>query len=74
MTFDEALSEQLERAHWTRRDFMARVAAFGAATALTQLLVACGRAGSSPSDAPATPGATPAGTTHPASSCSKRQK
>jgi spermidine/putrescine transport system substrate-binding protein len=62
MTFDEALSKQLEQAHWSRREFMARVAAFGAATALTQLLVACGQAGSSPSAAPATPGPTPAGT------------
>jgi spermidine/putrescine transport system substrate-binding protein len=60
MSFDEALSQRLAQARWTRREFLARVAAFGAATALTQLLIACGQGGASPSTAP-TP--TPAGTT-----------
>lgn len=60
VTFDEALSRSLVQAHWTRRDFLARVAAFGAAAALTQLLVACGQAGASPSTAPtASPTAAP---------------
>ncbi|HET7181880.1 MAG TPA: spermidine/putrescine ABC transporter substrate-binding protein [Candidatus Limnocylindrales bacterium] len=63
MTFDQALNEQLARAHWTRREFLARVAAFGAAAALTQLLVACGQSGSSPSSVPATTAPTPGGTT-----------
>ena len=44
--FDAALAQRLKEAHWTRREFMARVAAFGLTAALTQLLVACGRAGS----------------------------
>ncbi|MGH9889562.1 MAG: ABC transporter substrate-binding protein, partial [bacterium] len=60
LTFDEALTRKLAQARWTRREFLARVAAFGAATALTQLLVACGQAGTSPSPAPT---ATPAATT-----------
>ena len=60
VSFDEALTRKLAQAKWTRREFLARVAAFGAATALTQLLVACGQSGASPSAAP-TP--TPAGTT-----------
>lgn len=62
MTFNEALDRQLAQANWTRREFIGRVAAFGAAAALTQLLVACGQPASSPS-APATAGPTPAGTT-----------
>ena len=62
LTFDQALTEKLGRAGWTRREFLARVAAFGAATALTQLLVACGQPGASPSVAP-TAAATPAATT-----------
>ena len=53
ISFDEALRERLAQAHWSRREFLARVAAFGAATALTQLLIACGQAGASPSAAPA---------------------
>jgi spermidine/putrescine transport system substrate-binding protein len=63
LTFDEALSRRLAQARWTRRDFLARVAAFGAATALTQLLIACGQASPSPTAPPATTGPTPAGTT-----------
>jgi spermidine/putrescine-binding protein len=60
MTFNEALEDHLARAHWTRREFLGRVAAFGAATALTQLLLACGQAGASPTAAPAsTTEATP---------------
>jgi len=62
LSFDEALTRQLRKAGWTRREFLARVAAFGAATALTQLLVACTGSGNA-SPAAATPGATPAGTT-----------
>lgn len=50
LTLDEALTQ----AHWTRREFMTRVAALGAATALTQLLVACGQSAASPSAAPTT--------------------
>ncbi len=61
-TFDEVLTRQLREAGWSRREFLARGAAFGAATALTQLLVACGQAGGSPSAGPATGGPTPAGT------------
>jgi spermidine/putrescine-binding protein len=58
ISFSEALEQKLTQAHWSRREFLARVAAFGATAALTQLLVACGQAGSSPSPAPATPAAT----------------
>jgi spermidine/putrescine transport system substrate-binding protein len=63
LTFDEALTRKLAQAHWTRREFLARTAAFGAATALTQLLIACGQPGASPSAAPATANPTPAATT-----------
>src|SRR4029079_2965130 len=63
MSFNEALEEQLARANWSRREFLGRVAAFGAAAALTHLLIACGQAGGSPSAAPPTSGPTPAGTT-----------
>ena len=63
MSFNEALEEKLAQAHWSRREFLGRVAAFGAAAALTQLLIACGQAGASPSAAPPTSGPTPAGTT-----------
>lgn len=63
VTFNEALSARLTEARWSRRDFLARVAAFGAATALAQLLVACGQAGASPSAVPPTAAPTPAGTT-----------
>jgi spermidine/putrescine transport system substrate-binding protein len=62
LSFDEALAQQLRQAGWTRREFLGRVAAFGAATALTQLLVACGQAGGSPSAPAATTGATPGAT------------
>jgi len=58
LTLDEALAQ----AHWTRREFMTRVAALGVATALTQLLIACGQPAASPSAAP-TATATPAPTT-----------
>ena len=54
MSFNEALEEKLAQANWSRREFLARVAAFGAATALTQLLIACGQAGASPTAAPPT--------------------
>lgn len=54
-SFDAVLEQRLAEARWTRREFVTRVAAFGLAGALTQLLVACGRAGSSPTIAPATP-------------------
>jgi spermidine/putrescine transport system substrate-binding protein len=57
MSFDEVLTKQLREAGWSRREFMSRVAAFGAAAALTQLLVACGGAQSSATVPPAT--ATP---------------
>ena len=60
VSFDEALRQKLAQAQWSRREFLARVAAFGATAALTQLLVACGQAGASPSLAPT---ATPAATT-----------
>ena len=63
LTFDQALTRQLNQAGWTRREFLARVAAFGAATALTQLLIACSSPGASPTVAPATAGPTPAGST-----------
>ena len=61
LTFDEALTEQLRRARWSRREFLARVAAFGAATALTQLLIACSTPGASQTAAPPTSNPTPAG-------------
>jgi len=63
MSFNEALEEQLARAQWTRREFLRRVAAFGAATALTQLLIACGQAGASPTAAAPSTGPTPAEST-----------
>jgi len=63
MSFNEALEEQLARAHWTRREFLRRVAAFGAATALTQLLIACGQAGASATAGAPSTGPTPAGST-----------
>ena len=61
ISFDEALGEKLAQAKWSRREFLGRVAAFGAATALTQLLIACGQGAASPTVAPPTP--SPAGTT-----------
>lgn len=61
VSFDEALSQRLAQARWSRREFLARVAAFGAATALTQLLIACGQGGASPSLAP-TQAPSPEGT------------
>jgi spermidine/putrescine transport system substrate-binding protein len=61
MSFNEAFEEKLAQAKWSRREFLARVAAFGAATALTQLLIACGQGAASPTVAPPTP--SPAGTT-----------
>jgi spermidine/putrescine transport system substrate-binding protein len=63
MSFNEALEEKLAQANWSRREFLGRVAAFGAATALTQLLIACGQGAASPSAAPPTTGPTPGGTT-----------
>lgn len=63
LSFDEALTRQLQQARWSRREFLSRVAAFGATVALSQLLVACGQAGASPTAAPGTPQPTPAGTT-----------
>ena len=62
-TFDAALAQRLRQAGWTRREFMARVAAFGLVGALTQLLVACGQAASSPTLAPATPAPATTGPT-----------
>lgn len=62
MTFNEALDRQLAQADWSRREFIARVAAFGAAAALTQLLVACGQAGATATPAPATAAPTSAPT------------
>ena len=58
------LGEALTRAHWTRREFLGRVAALGIATAMTQLLAACGQPAASPSVAPATvtPATAPAQT------------
>jgi spermidine/putrescine transport system substrate-binding protein len=63
LTFDAALDQRLREAHWTRRDFIARVAAVGLTAALTQLLIACG--GTAPTAAPATPTPAPAGTSNP---------
>jgi spermidine/putrescine transport system substrate-binding protein len=60
MTFNEALEVRLAEAGWSRREFLRRVAAFGALAALTQLLAACRQPGgesAAPSGA-----ATPAGT------------
>jgi spermidine/putrescine transport system substrate-binding protein len=61
LTFNQELDLRLRTAGWSRREFLSRVAAFGAATALTQLLIACGQPGGSPSAVPATPGPTQAG-------------
>jgi len=61
--FNEALEQKLAKANWSRREFLARVAAFGAATALTQLLIACGQGGGSPSAGAPTSGPTPEGST-----------
>jgi len=67
VTFDAELDRRLEQARWTRREFLARVSALGAAAALTQLIAACGGSVASPTAAPATPASTPApaGTTGP---------
>ena len=62
-SFEQALTRQLAQAGWTRREFLARVGAVGATAALTQLLVACGGGGASPSPASPTTNPTPAGTT-----------
>ena len=63
MSFNEALEDKLAQANWSRREFLGRVAAFGAAAALTQLLIACGQAGGSPSAAAPSTAPTPAGST-----------
>jgi spermidine/putrescine transport system substrate-binding protein len=63
MSFNEALDQKLAEANWSRREFLGRVAAFGAAAALTQLLIACGGGSASPTAGPPTTGPTPAGTT-----------
>jgi spermidine/putrescine transport system substrate-binding protein len=67
ISFDEELTQRLAQARWSRREFLARVAAFGAATALTQLLLACnppaGSLAPTPSAGPSTaasPGASQA--------------
>ena len=59
--FDVALDQRLAQARWTRREFIARVGAFGLAATLTQLLAACGQPGASATVRPATP--TPAAST-----------
>jgi spermidine/putrescine transport system substrate-binding protein len=58
MTFNEALQVRLEEAGWSRREFLRRVAAVGAATALTQLLIACRQPGTATSGPPGS-GVTP---------------
>lgn len=61
MTFNEALELRLEEAGWTRREFLRRVGAVGAAAALSQLLIACRQPGTqtaAPSTAASTPGPT----------------
>jgi spermidine/putrescine transport system substrate-binding protein len=63
ISFNEALNQKLAQANWSRREFLGRVAAFGAAAALTQLLIACGQGGASPSASPPSAGPTPAGST-----------
>jgi spermidine/putrescine transport system substrate-binding protein len=57
MTFNDALEEHLQQAGWSRREFLRRVAAVGAATALTQLLIACRQPGTATSGPPSS--ATP---------------
>jgi spermidine/putrescine transport system substrate-binding protein len=57
MTFNDALEERLQQAGWSRREFLRRVAAVGAATALTQLLIACRQPGTATSGPPSS--ATP---------------
>ena len=63
MSFNEALEERLADAHWSRREFLGRVAAVGAAAALTQLLIACGQGGASPSAAAPSEAPTPEAST-----------
>lgn len=63
MSFNEALEEKLALANWSRREFLGRVAAFGAATALTQLLIACGQPGASPTGAPPSTAPSPESST-----------
>lgn len=64
-TFDPDLERRLDQAHWTRREFLARVGAVGATVTLSQLLAACGVAGGTASPAPATPNPTTAATAVP---------
>jgi spermidine/putrescine transport system substrate-binding protein len=71
MTFNDALEARLQEAGWPRREFLRRVALVGAATALTQLLIACRQPGT-PTSGPPSAGVTPTqagqGSTPPASS------
>jgi spermidine/putrescine transport system substrate-binding protein len=70
MSFNEALEERLTEAGWSRREFLRRVAAVGAFTALSQLLIACnarqpGTATGVPSAAATPAGSQPAGASTP---------
>ena len=63
LSFDEALAIHLAEHGWTRRQFLARMAYFGAAATLAPVLAACGVGSASPTLVPATP--NPTGTAAP---------
>ena len=65
LSFDEALAQHLAANHWTRREFLRRMAVFGAAATLAPVLAACGVGSASPTPVPATPTPTTGPTTAP---------
>ena len=72
LSFDEALAIHLAEHGWTRREFLARMAYFGAAATLAPVLAACAAGSAGPTVAPTatpgpteTPGATPTATPAP---------
>jgi len=54
LSFDEALANHLAANSWTRREFLRRMAYFGAAVTLAPVLAACGVGASSPTPGAAT--------------------
>src|SRR5258707_15674981 len=60
LTFEDSPTHRVARVDGSRGEFGGPVAAFGAAAALTQLLIACGQAAASPSPGPATAAPTTA--------------
>jgi spermidine/putrescine transport system substrate-binding protein len=63
--FDQALNRYLISNGLTRRQFIRRMAAFGAVAAMGGIIEACASAGTSPSPAPVTPAPTVAATVAP---------